>query len=412
VSGSGDNAFAVIEAPPATPPRVSLLSSARVVDDDSRAWQNGITFAPEQCREPDAPYWWECPGPAGVDPRSSTLFSPTGEKEIDASPEVVQYRPWTAQVGDKCSTFGWQARDFVGRARRLLQAAESRIVERELLLGTIAAEADFPNRALTGPGVDNLTPGTSSSPLVYALTALQEAIAEGQNGRGMIHATIPTVQQWLAASAIRREGNLYFDAVDNIVVPGQGYDGTGPCLSQIDSIAVDATGGTWELVVNGDSSTLTTLGFAITAAALQALLAARVDIGAGVTVSGGPGDAGGTTPYVIDWSGSTVKCEPVTVATVPTNLTGGASTAVVTNTQAAGSNPPDSTGETAWAFATGIVEVRRAGIVVVPDDLTQALDRQANLIEWRAERTVAAYWDGCVHAAARVNLCEPCCVPS
>jgi len=301
MSGAGSNGYTVLEPTPAAPPRVSLLTSARVVDDNSREWQNGFAVAPELCLPQDGPFWWECPD-GGVDARSSTLLSPTGEKGIADNEPIVEYRPWMAQVGDRCSTFGWQARDFQGRARRALLASQSRIVETELLTGAIAQEAGFPNLYLQGPQTVDLSPG-GSSPLVYALAALQQAIAEGQNGRGMIHATIPTVTLWLAASAIRRDGNLLVDALDNIVVPGAGYDGGGP---------------------------------------------------------------GGTAP--------------------------------------------DPTGETAWAYATGIVEVRQADVTILPGSLDEALDRASNTIAWRAERTVAAWWDGCVSSAINVNLCETCCV--
>jgi hypothetical protein len=304
MSGAGTNGFTVLEPTPAAPPRVSLLSSARVVDDNSREWQNGFAVAPELCLPQDGPFWWECADVGGTDARASALLSPVGEKGIAANEDVVEYRPWLAQVGDQCSTFGWQARDFQGRARRALVASESRIVETELMTGAIATEAVFPNLFLQGPQTVDLSPG-GSSPLVYALAALQQAISEGQNGRGMIHATIPTVTLWLAADAVRRDGNLILDGMDNIIVPGAGYDGGGP---------------------------------------------------------------GGTAP--------------------------------------------DPTGETAWAYASGIIEVRRSDVSILPGSLEEALDRAANLIEWRAERTVAAWWDGCVSSAINVNLCSTCCEPA
>jgi hypothetical protein len=82
-----------------------------------------------------------------------------------------------------------------------------------------------------------------------------------------------------------------------------------------------------------------------------------------------------------------------------------------------GSDPDgnvDATGETAWAYATGIVPVWTGAIRTIPDegDLAAALDRSLNTIEWRVERPTLAMFDGCVHAGVNVDLCSTCCVPS
>lgn len=72
----------------------------------------------------------------------------------------------------------------------------------------------------------------------------------------------------------------------------------------------------------------------------------------------------------------------------------------------------DATGNTSWAYATGMVDVRLGGIDTVPtlDRIEQALDR-TNDFMWQAQRFAAATWDGCCHIGARVNVCETCCDP-
>jgi len=65
-----------------------------------------------------------------------------------------------------------------------------------------------------------------------------------------------------------------------------------------------------------------------------------------------------------------------------------------------------------WIYATDVVQVRRENqIRVLPDsgDYAAAMDRETNLIEWRAERLVAAYWSGCAHIAIAVDVCETEC---
>lgn len=48
----------------------------------------------------------------------------------------------------------------------------------------------------------------------------------------------------------------------------------------------------------------------------------------------------------------------------------------------------------AWAFATGPVQIRREPtITLVPDDISQALDRSHNIVTYRAERDALVDWD-------------------
>lgn len=81
-----------------------------------------------------------------------------------------------------------------------------------------------------------------------------------------------------------------------------------------------------------------------------------------------------------------------------------------------GSDPDgviDDTGETAWAYATGLVDVHLSPIVLLPETgrLIEAMSRGDNTVEWRAERVAAAVFDGCCHAGIRVGICETACQP-
>lgn len=82
-----------------------------------------------------------------------------------------------------------------------------------------------------------------------------------------------------------------------------------------------------------------------------------------------------------------------------------------------GSDPDgqiDATGETAYAYATGLVDVHLSQIVMNPEigRIIEALRRSDNRVQWRAERAAAALFDGCCHAGIRVGICETACQPS
>lgn len=216
------NAYTPIAAPPATPPRLGLLTSAARPDMGGGRWINGISFSPEACMAEGV--WWWCPDTSGEG--RPTGQAPSQPKGTDENPDVVQYRPWALHVDDTCSTFGFNVRDYQGRARRKLLANQSYQVEHELWTGETAQTAAFPNNWLTNSG--SLT-DLGTEPLIYALAALQEHLADVISGsRGMIHCTVRTATLWLSAGVIRREGNLLLDGFDNIIVAGSGYPGTGP----------------------------------------------------------------------------------------------------------------------------------------------------------------------------------------
>ena len=67
---------------------------------------------------------------------------------------------------------------------------------------------------------------------------------------------------------------------------------------------------------------------------------------------------------------------------------------------------PDGTaaGDSQWAYATGMVTVRRSEPVNIPGSLSEALDRSDNTVAFLAQRLASASWDGQCHFAAEVDL--------
>lgn len=197
-----------VDAPVLTPPRVSLLSAATIVPvpvNDSR-WESGFKTWTEGC---EIAYTYPiCPS-VDEDPM-----------EEDGQGEEVDYLPYLVYAADKCSTFT-KTRDFYGRAYRKLILAESTKLENELWLGTSGG-----NPFLSDTPTTLAASGTQAA--WEGIGILDQGLSECSSGRGMIHVRpflLPYLQEH---RAVRREGNVYLSPMDNIVVPGRGYPGTGP----------------------------------------------------------------------------------------------------------------------------------------------------------------------------------------
>jgi hypothetical protein len=61
------------------------------------------------------------------------------------------------------------------------------------------------------------------------------------------------------------------------------------------------------------------------------------------------------------------------------------------------------TGTQEWAYATGLVELRRTQIYTVPDEASQAVDRAVNDLTVHVERHYAIAWQRCEHAAIKID---------
>ena len=109
-----------------------------------------------------------------------------------------------------------------------------KIVLTEIVRGTVgnadeitegdggAAAIGFSSLPATFSGGANATPVT----IARGLALLQKALSDnGFGGQGMIHCPVDVLPNLLS---IRRVGKNVLDSVDNIVVPGVGYSGTGP----------------------------------------------------------------------------------------------------------------------------------------------------------------------------------------
>jgi hypothetical protein len=199
-----------IQAPPALPPRYSLLTAATVVEDGER-WQAGVQWSPEQSLAVDA-VALECEGDAP-------------DLESSSSSEIATAHPFVVQGIDSCSTFGWAARDYEGRARRMLEAQQSRQVAKEFWAGAIATASGNGDVFLADDPIE--VTSSAVSPLV-AFGDLEAALAGVAGKRGMIHCTPQVLMHAVASNALVQVGPLWLTPFGTIVVADEGYDGSAP----------------------------------------------------------------------------------------------------------------------------------------------------------------------------------------
>lgn len=208
-----------IDASPAQPNRLGLLASARIVangTDNETAngrsvrWTGGMVWQPEACKG------GEVIDPCGTD----------GGDTAPTLPAEREYTPFIVTAGVKCSTFGSNIDEMRARARARLIATQGRQIEAELWAGALSQAASWSNPYLADP--DSTIEGGDPLGYVTALSRLEAEAAATIDGRAMIHATRQTVSLWVAEGLVQRQGDLLVTALDTLVVPGVGYDGTGP----------------------------------------------------------------------------------------------------------------------------------------------------------------------------------------
>lgn len=281
-----------VTAIPVSPPLISLLTSAEVINEPATRWEAGITYEPESC---------------GTDSTGTVDPCASAQKTIELGPgDNISVDVFGIYAGDSCSTFGSAARDFQGRAKRKLAACESRLIEAEIWSGAQTQSASWSNRYLNDGNSTTVAEGLG---VVDAFACLEQALMQCLCGRGMIHATISTVNYWINERLISKEivnGRAQLQsALGTIVVPGAGYDGSGPASA--------------------------------------------------------PGEGDG----------------------------------------------PAAEDGAVWAYATSMIGIRLSPTVVLPDNQAAALNRRTNVLEYRAERLVAAGWDCCQLA---VSIDQSACI--
>lgn len=203
-----------IFGPAQQPARVSLLTQANVVTETTDRWELAATWLPESCGGGSGTY----------DPCLSYV-----PPDIAAT-ESVAGGPFGMVATAAChSTFGWQAADYAGRAKRKLLASESWYLERDLWGPPTISGAPTLISACLANGT-NIGPGTAHDPIT-ALGCLEAGLGDLTKGNlCMIHCPL-RVFDALAGQHLINSGTTPGGAWTprgNIVIPGDGYPGTDP----------------------------------------------------------------------------------------------------------------------------------------------------------------------------------------
>lgn len=207
----------IFDGPQLTPPRISLLTAADIVTPDDERWGRGFELFTEGCETIDAiPLCDETPS----------------QRDGQRNGEILPYSPYVLFSSFECSTFGsGRSIDWYDRAQRKLLTGESTALEEILWTGKLGAV----NLQANNQYLDNVVTTvalTANSP-ENAISALDQEIGELSATRGMIHVRPILLGQLLDHKVIRREGNVYLSPLDNLVVPGRGYPGTGPAQQAV-----------------------------------------------------------------------------------------------------------------------------------------------------------------------------------
>lgn len=191
-------------------------------------WESGFVLKAPSCGGSFA--WNPCT------PHNDEIFDRTKPSQEDDPDEVV-YQPFEVISTITCSSFGFEAANYVENVRRLHEASVGSAIEREFLLGeaihsnphlnSLAFDDDHVlNPSGVGPG--GVVTGVSPRD---ALILLSNALAGCLNDeRGFIHASPGLVTAWWALGDVtpNDDGKLITASRGDYVIAGSGYDGSAP----------------------------------------------------------------------------------------------------------------------------------------------------------------------------------------
>ena len=162
------------------------------------------------------------------------LSPPDVKKDYDGDQSPLQYQPFVVEVPYTCSSWGYEANDYRGKALRQLAAGTGKAVEREFWTGELNV-ANINLRWWT-PAANIVNPGGWAAPVAVnvalGLALLEQALAGCATGsRGMIHAPAVVVErmgQWYLIDddpgCDEDECRLLTRSRGDVVVSGAGYD--------------------------------------------------------------------------------------------------------------------------------------------------------------------------------------------
>jgi len=201
---------AIIEPPKSVPARGGF--DPFVVTGNGDRWELGFEFLPESTAVTGDDLSDPCSGADRTDPPALTS---------------VEYQPWEVSTSFTCEAPGFTPSELESRVLKQLDRVVNRNLGAELWRGDRSQAESWPNNWLANSGTyTDLTPGSGSRPLVYALADLQQGLLDASNEAGVIHATARLASLWFSADLIWLEDGKLVDLYGNTIITQPGYDGS------------------------------------------------------------------------------------------------------------------------------------------------------------------------------------------
>jgi hypothetical protein len=206
-----------IAPPPVKPGGYNLLTALEVdpsadvpagdEQPDAEPWQQGIRWAPEAVA-------------AGAANELDCMGRTPGREVPGANAIENKAEPFVVDAADRCSTFGWKARDYEGRARRQLASMQSFLIARELQLGALRDDQSLENVALKdGTAVD-----AGALEAHQALGALEFAMGGLYAGRaGVVHVDQYVFDLLRNNNLLIQSGQRWLSPNGNVIAADAGY---------------------------------------------------------------------------------------------------------------------------------------------------------------------------------------------
>lgn len=204
-----------ITAIPAGEPRYGLIQQllADTPPNLAERFVDGWATQPEGC------------DPTGAEP--VVCNTNTAAMADQSQPAVTEGFPVWLWAEDRCSTFGFFARDWDGRVRRALAAKQSYDLAREVWEGVASQLGGLGNFYLSAPDANIVTDGPFA--VGKAIGCLEASLATGLAGDvGLIHITPQALVQAASVQAVRFDAGTWRTPMGTPVIADAGYSGAGP----------------------------------------------------------------------------------------------------------------------------------------------------------------------------------------
>lgn len=216
-----------VPAPPAAPPVIGLLASLTPFNDPNVRWQNPdavISYLPEGCNQDGAPT------------DLCEVLADVNDLTYSSLPGFVEWRPYSLNVTEVCSTYGSELRENeVARVKRLMLADTERQLGAELWDGALAQAADlpggdpYPNTWLANVADVDILTESGAVTLSHGMACLDSYLAHNNSGQqGAIHATVQALNHWVTLRIAEFINGKWYSPGGNLIIASPGYSGTDP----------------------------------------------------------------------------------------------------------------------------------------------------------------------------------------